>query len=143
MRDALPAYFLSPYTGRYDDIWASYVLTRIAEHLDHAVCFGEPLVRQERNPHDLWKDLDMERNGMIMTDDFCAALRSIPLKCDTYHDCFGEVAAALEEAWPVGANWAESQKEWRSRLIEGMGIWNSVFSQFVTERVAAAGGATS
>jgi hypothetical protein len=38
----------------------SDVLTRIAEHLDHAICFGEPLVRQERNPHDLWRDLDAE-----------------------------------------------------------------------------------
>jgi len=138
MRDAIPAYFLSPYIGRYDDIWASYVITRIAEHLNHAICFGEPLVRQERNPHDLWKDLDSERNGMIMTDDFCAALRSIPLKHTTYHDCFGEIAAALEGAWAVGATWTESQKEWRSRLIEGMGIWHSVFNQIATARIPAA-----
>ncbi|MBV9034799.1 MAG: hypothetical protein JO182_09935, partial [Acidobacteriaceae bacterium] len=53
MREAIPAYFLSPYIGRYDDIWASYILTQIAEHLGHVIAFGEPLVRQERNPHDL------------------------------------------------------------------------------------------
>lgn len=138
MRDAIPAYFLSPYIGRYDDIWASYVLTRIAEHLNHAICFGEPLVRQERNPHDLWKDLDSERNGMIMTHAFCAALRSVALTHTTYHDCFGEIASALEEAWAVGANWTESQKEWRSKLIEGMGIWHSVFNQVATARAPVA-----
>ena len=32
MRALLPAYFLSPYIGRYDDIWASYVIARIAQH---------------------------------------------------------------------------------------------------------------
>jgi hypothetical protein len=129
VRNALPAYFLSPYVGRYDDIWASYVLTRIAEHLDDAICFGEPLVRQERNPHDLWKDLDLERNGMIMTDAFCASLRSMRLKGITYHECFGEIVSGLEAAWPVQANWSESQKEWRTKLIEGLGIWHRVFAQ--------------
>lgn len=129
MRDAVPAYFLSPYTGRYDDIWGSYILTRIAEHFEDVVSYGEPVVRQERNPHDLWRDLDVERNGMILTDDFCAALRSVPLAGATYHACFGEISAALPRAWAEGPNWTGSQKEWRSKLIEGMAIWHSVFEE--------------
>jgi hypothetical protein len=129
MRDAVPAYFLSPYTGRYDDIWGSYILTRIAEHFEDVVSYGEPVVRQERNPHDLWRDLDVERNGMILTDDFCTALRSIPLAGSTYHACFGEIAAALPPAWAEGPKWTDSQKEWRSKLIEGMAIWHSVFER--------------
>jgi len=74
---------------------------------------------------------------MIMTDDFCASLRSIPLKHATYHDCFGEIATALEEAWPAGAKWSESQKEWRSKLI-GMRLWHSVFEQLLKSRTAPA-----
>jgi len=127
MRDAIPAYFLSPYTGRYDDIWASYIVSRIAEHFDDAICFGEPLVRQERNPHDLWKDLDAERNGMILTDDFCLSLRSIRLTGATYHECFGEIAEALPEAWQERPEWTDSQREWRSRLIQGMCLWHAAF----------------
>jgi hypothetical protein len=129
MRDAIPAYFLSPYIGRYDDIWASYLITRIADHFNDAIAFGSPIVRQDRNPHNLWKDLDVERNGMIMTDDFCATLRSIPLTGATYQDCFAELAAGLEKSWTVGGDWTDSQKEWRSRLLEGMRIWHSVFAQ--------------
>lgn len=129
MRDAVPAYFLSPYNGRYDDIWGSYILTRIAEHFEDVVAYGEPLVRQERNPHDLWKDLDVERNGMIMTDDLCEALRSIALRERTYHECFGEIVAALPQAWTPGAKWNESQQEWRTRLIEGLGIWHAAFEK--------------
>jgi hypothetical protein len=129
MRDALPAYFLSPYIGRYDDIWASYIINRIAEHIGDAISFGEPLVRQQRNPHDLWKDLDVERNGMILTDDFCAALRSIPLTGATYHQCFGQIAPALPQAWTEGPKWTASQKEWRSKLLEGMRIWHTAFEE--------------
>jgi hypothetical protein len=132
MRDAIPAYFLSPYTGRYDDIWASYIVNRIAQHLGDVICFGEPLVRQRRNPHDLWKDLDAERNGMILTDDFCAALRSIPLTGTTYHKCFGEIADTLPLAWADGRDWTESQREWRTRLIEGMLLWHTAFENLVT-----------
>ena len=135
MREVLPAYFLSPYTGRYDDIWASYIVNRITGHFGDAISFGEPLVRQQRNPHDLWKDLDAERNGMILTDDFCAALRSIPLTGATYHRCFGQIAAALPEAWPEGKEWTESQRDWRSRLLEGMRLWHAAFEELIANDI--------
>lgn len=129
MRDVLPAYFLSPFVGRYDDIWASYVINRIAGHFGDVISFGTPLVRQQRNPHDLWRDLDAERNGMILTDDFCEALRSVPLAGATYHQCFGELVRALPETWSEGPKWTASQKEWRSRLLEGMRIWHAAFEE--------------
>ena len=76
MREVIPAYFLSPCVGRYDDIWPSYIVTRIAEHMgDVDDCIGQPLLRQKRNDHNLWKDLDNERVGMLLTDEFCAALQ--------------------------------------------------------------------
>ena len=52
----IPAYPLSPKVGRYDDIWAGYAVLAIADHLDHATMFGFPLVKQERNPHNYFKD---------------------------------------------------------------------------------------
>jgi hypothetical protein len=132
MRDAIPAYFLSPYTGRYDDIWGSYVINRIAQHLGDAISFGEPVVRQKRNIHDPWNDVDRERNGMILTDAFTTALRGIPLSGTTYHACFGEIAAQLAEAWPEGSKWNDSLKLWRSRFIEGLGVWHRVFSAILS-----------
>ena len=114
MRDAVPAYFLSPYTGRYDDIWASYVVERIAQHMGHIIAFGEPLVRQKRNEHNLWRDLDAERNGMILTDGFCAALREVRLLGTSYHDCLGEIIEGLPAAWPEQEPWTESMKQWRT-----------------------------
>jgi len=128
-REALPAYFLSPYVGRYDDIWAGYILERIAEHLGEVISYGEPLVRQERNPHDLWRDIDAERNGMILTSGFCAALRGLNLGRENYHECFHEIIVGLRQNWLPEPGWADSQKEWRSKLLEGMEIWHGVFSK--------------
>lgn len=141
MRPLLPAYFLSPYIGRYDDIWASYLISRIAQHIGDVISFGDPLVRQERNPHDLWKDLDVERNGMILTDDFCEALRAVPLSGASYHECFGELAEKLGPAWEAGPKWNESQHEWRSKFLDGLQIWHEVFDKLGAGRNAAVGAA--
>lgn len=59
-RDALPYYFLFPHIGRMDDIWAAYYLQ--AKFPD-SVCYARASVFQERNPHDLVKDLDAELIG--------------------------------------------------------------------------------
>jgi hypothetical protein len=136
MRDVVPAYFLSPYDGRYDDIWASYIINRIAEHFGHVICFGTPLVRQQRNVHDIWKDLDAERNGVKMTDDFCEALRSIGLRGSTYHGCLAEIGGSLPMAWSEDPKWSDSQKECRLKVIEGLNLWHEAFEKLGAGRGA-------
>lgn len=59
-RDALPYYFLFPHIGRMDDIWAAYYLQ---SKFPDSVCYARASVFQERNPHDLVKDLDAELIG--------------------------------------------------------------------------------
>ncbi len=137
MRDVIPAYLLSPWVGRYDDIWPSYIVNRIAQHLGHVIAFGEPLVRQERNAHDLWRDLDAERNGMMLTPGLCAALRRLPLRGLTYHECYGEIAVNLPAAWKPGERWTESQRAWREKFLEGLRIWHSVFDRMRQTSISA------
>jgi len=52
-------YFLFPFVGRMDDIWAAYYV----QAKDHAVIFGEPTVFQDRNKHDLVEDMKREYIG--------------------------------------------------------------------------------
>jgi hypothetical protein len=92
LREVVPAYFILPYIGRYEDIWASYIVKRIADHLGDLITFGSPLVRQERNVHNLLKDLDSERFGMEHTETFCAILKAIPLTATTYREAYAEIA---------------------------------------------------
>ena len=99
-RVALPAYFLSPHVGRFDDIFASFIVKRIADHLGWGVSFGRPLVRQERNVHDLLHDFDMERLGMRHVDDFTADLAKTTLTGDDFAACALEICEQLEREEP-------------------------------------------
>lgn len=59
-RDIFPTYFLFPHIGRMDDIWAAYV-TQF--EFPDSVVFCKASVYQDRNPHDLTKDLEAELIG--------------------------------------------------------------------------------
>ena len=55
----LKDYFLFPHVGRMDDIWAAYYM----QAKGYKVVFNSPSVYQERNPHDLTKDMKKEYLG--------------------------------------------------------------------------------
>ena len=56
----LKDYFLFPHVGRMDDIWASYY---VQAKNNCKVVVGKASVYQERNPHDLVKDMKQEYMG--------------------------------------------------------------------------------
>lgn len=70
-RDLIPDYFLFPHIGRMDDIFASYYVQ--AKHPE-SVVYGPASVFQERNPHDLLKDLEAEMLGYRYALDFTQRL---------------------------------------------------------------------
>lgn len=55
----LKDYFLFPHVGRMDDIWASYYL----QAKGYKVVYGKPSVYQDRNVHNLIKDMKQEYLG--------------------------------------------------------------------------------
>jgi glycosyltransferase involved in cell wall biosynthesis len=59
-REVIPDYFLFPGIGRMDDIWASYWLQY---KFPNSVMYAKASVFQDRNPHDLTKDLEAEMLG--------------------------------------------------------------------------------
>jgi hypothetical protein len=124
LRDVVPAYFLFPHIGRYEDIWASYVVKRIADHLGDLITFGSPLVRQERNVHNLLKDLDAERLGMEHTETFCMILKAIPLRAWSYGQAFAEIA---EHFGQVARELAPDPSVFDDVGL-GLKLWASVFA---------------
>lgn len=64
IRELAPAMFMLPGCGRYDDIFASLICQRVMREKGLHVHFGRPFVWQQRNKHDLTKDLVMEIMGM-------------------------------------------------------------------------------
>ncbi|MFA4880056.1 MAG: hypothetical protein WC650_00330 [Candidatus Doudnabacteria bacterium] len=126
-REVLPAYFLSPYIGRYDDIWASYIVKKVADHLGHFVTCGYPLVRQIRNPHDIWKDLDKEREGSKLTDRFTDILRKIRLTQQDYHGCFKEIVRDLNQEFSNDKLFGPEEITFLQKFREGLEIWSETF----------------
>lgn len=76
LAELAPLMSVWPGVGRYDDIWSSYMARAVMDAGDYRVCYGEPLVRQTRNHHSYFDDLQEELHGLEHTEDFCAVLRS-------------------------------------------------------------------
>lgn len=72
-----PLMLMWPGVGRYDDIWASYLCQAVMQPLGYHVQVGHPVVRQERNPHNLIKDLKDEMLGYELTPVVVGALGGI------------------------------------------------------------------
>lgn len=72
-RSVFPDYFLFPHIGRMDDIWSSYLVQAL--HPD-CVAYAKASVKQERNDHDLVRDMENEMIGYRHTADFIAWVNS-------------------------------------------------------------------
>jgi hypothetical protein len=94
-REALPSFFLNPSQMRYDDIWASFILRKVADHLDHYVSYGQPITIHKRNVHNYLKDLEKELDGMKRTPELIKELRSIEISGKSYFDCTYELIEKL------------------------------------------------
>ena len=77
LRELVPAYFMMPGIGRYDDVYAALIVQRIMRERGYHVHLGQPLVLQERNEHDLIVDLRAEVEGMAHVKAMADLLDSI------------------------------------------------------------------
>ncbi len=89
-RELAPCFLMVPQFRRYDDIFASLVAQRVMRELGQVVHFGQPFVWQQRNPHDLLKDLEAEMWGMKHVLQFADLLDDMDLP-KTQPAKYGEV----------------------------------------------------
>lgn len=69
--------FMWPGVGRYDDIWSSYVMRACMDVIKRHVTYGMPAVMQDRNPHNVLRDLEDELHGYKHTEEFTDLLRGM------------------------------------------------------------------
>lgn len=79
LREFVPAFFMLPGIGRFDDIFASLIVQRVMRETGHHVLFGQPYVYQERHVHDMQKDIDDEMFGTRHILEFAEWLDSLDL----------------------------------------------------------------
>lgn len=116
-RELAPLLFMLPGVGRYDDIWASYIARAVMDVVGQQIAYGKPAVRQKRNPHNLLKDLDMERLGYEKTEELCDVLRSWQtrdrLRRPSVMDALNEIVQLINDECP----WMPTQ------AIDGLRAW--------------------
>lgn len=114
-----PFMLMWPGVGRYDDIWASFVTQRVMEVLGYNVLFGQPLVQQYRNEHNLLTDLRAELLGMEYTEEVTQVLRGVSLTSDMSPRQL--LAACLDAVAPLGwlpKQTSQSFEAWLTDLEE-------------------------
>lgn len=79
-RSVMKDYFLFPGVGRMDDIWAAYYI----ESLGYHVAYQKASVRQDRNEHDLTKDMKAEYLGYEHNLNMVSDLKSDPQAIKKY-----------------------------------------------------------
>jgi hypothetical protein len=100
-----PALLCCPQFGRYDDIFASLICQRIMCERGYVTHFGKPFVWQQRNPHDLVKDLQAEMFGMEHIVHLATVLDEIPALPKDIHPVRAIYNTLSHVTWfPKGAN---------------------------------------
>ena len=122
IRESFPAYFLSPYVGRLDDILASYIYRKVSDHLNYHVAYGRPLVVQERNYHNIWSDLDKERFYTEFLEKFFEILNKIKLSKKNYFDATAELILKLQIKCK-SSNLNKKEIQCFKDIIQGYKIW--------------------
>ena len=78
-----PAWFMWPYVGRYDDIYASLVVQQMLHWKGWYTHVGEPFAYQQRNQHNLVRDLRAEIDGMERVRSLAEWFGRLDLQGDT------------------------------------------------------------
>lgn len=122
-RDVIPAYCMITGVGRYDDIVPSYFVQRIADHLGDHISFGFPLVSQERNVHDITKDLADEVLGMQLIDRIVGWLYEIPLTGKSYLECIQEILPKFREKYITNGTLTAEQMKFMKSINANYEHW--------------------
>jgi glycosyltransferase involved in cell wall biosynthesis len=90
-RNWAPVMAVLPGIGRYDDIFSSFMFARMGLTYNTTFAVGEPVMKQDRNEHNLVKDLRAEVWGLRNTFEFCDRLSK----------------AQLDSGWPLWKSYSE------------------------------------
>ena len=82
--------------ARYDDIWMSWFLRAIMDHFGDAARYGKPVVQQNRNQHNLFRDLRDELPAMEINEALIEACRTATFTGGNYLACYRELAVQIE-----------------------------------------------
>lgn len=112
VRDLAPLMAVLPYVGRMDDIWGGYIAQKVMYQLGYGISYGWPLVRQDRNDHDLTKDLEKEIIGYRYSGQLCRDLDLMSIEGETAIDLYSEIAHRVGTLTYIPGRTQEFMQRW-------------------------------
>lgn len=104
---------------RYDDIWAGWILQKLAHTLGDTATFGLPLTNHDRNTHSFQKDLSHELIGIALNKRVYDRIVNANIKTNNYKDGYLQMANVIEntptsnpEVGGVMDDMAEAMRIW-------------------------------
>ena len=109
---------------RFGDMFQAYFSSMVIEALGGRFAFGAPLVRHERNPHALLRDLAAETSGMALLEDLLHYIETVP-SGTTAAEAYRSIADGLVDALPAGGGFlGDDALRWADRTAESMVAWS-------------------
>ena len=131
IRDLIPCYYRPISTLRNADIWTAYIFNKLTESKGHIITFGKPLVKQIRNPHNLWDDLDVELINNRATDNFIELLRRVKIQGNTYFDLLGDLIDKCQNEMKSIDNILLSEKKMICDFLDEYKVWYNIISKII------------
>jgi hypothetical protein len=88
------------------------------DHFGDAARYGKPVVQQNRNQHNLFRDLRGELPAMEINEPLIEVCRAAKFTGDNYLACYRELAGQIQSAFK-----SHKQAAFFSHLAEQMNIW--------------------
>jgi len=132
-REIIPLYYRPISAKRNADIWTAYLINKLAEHFSDVITFGQPLVKQIRNQHNLWDDLDIELINNRATDAFISLLRNVDLSKDNYFDALGELITKCQNDLNIKEDTVTPEMEMIKQFFVEYQRWYEIVSKLVTK----------
>tara|TARA_Y100000590_G_scaffold461534_1_gene623345 strand:- start:2140 stop:3249 length:1110 start_codon:yes stop_codon:yes gene_type:complete len=126
-RELTEVFFTPPSGGRNSDIWTSFVICKLVEKFDDVIAYGSPMVKQIRNPHNLWTDLEDELISNKATENFIEILRSVNLNSKTYTSALNELMKKSLMKLESLDDIPSAQYDMMKKYFEEYIIWNNIF----------------
>jgi hypothetical protein len=100
--EIIPAFYqlYMNYMGidRFDDIWSGIFLKKVADHLGIGLSLGGPVVRHEKRPRDVFRDLRAENEGMAINEILWRIINGLDLEGKDYWTAYRSLSEGLELA---------------------------------------------
>lgn len=118
---------------RFGDMFQAYFASMVIDSIGGRFAFGLPLVRHERNPHSLLRDLAGEISGMALLEDLLAYIETVPAATSAVQ-AYRAIAEGLVDALPKGGGMlGDDARHWADQTAQSMLAWTDACARLDME----------